>query len=470
MVLLDGVDEVVDARDRAQIFEAVEQRLGDSRYRFLLTTRMLPPSEMDVLRSKGVLSFEIQPFDAGQLRVLAERWFTALNFPRVSELVDRFARQIVDSRVTQLARYPLIATIICIIFTRNPEQELPHNRLELYEEFICLLLDKPFTQVQAGAHLKDQTRPYGNKAQQAVEELLGTLRRTMEVIADERMSSAERSLLALAEKYTAEYQKTALIPDPAWREIVREILRQSGLVSETTDGDFVFNHQTIMEYLAACYIAAGPRLDIRQRWRYVTLAAWNESFALFVVAKLRQNRVDLTRRIPRALAIRRLIHARLVAALVHDGCDLGPELVRIAEVRLSEIAENKLQCLPPVLRRGRWLFEDDCVMAAKSLALVDRGRGLDLLVRLAVDPAVGGLDITDLFTEGRLDAEFIDVDPERGLALLTEIASAPGEDNFTRAQIRGLCARKGSCAGNVRYGTACQRRKYGRMVTGSMYS
>jgi Trypsin-like peptidase domain len=261
MVLLDGVDEVVDARDRAQIFEAVEQRLSDSRYRFLLTTRMLPPGEMDVLRSKGVLSFEIQPFDAGQLRVLAERWFTALDLPYVSELVDRFARQIVDSRLTQLARYPLIATIICIIFAGNPGQELPHGRVELYEEFIRLLLDKPFTQVRAGEHLKDQTRPYGNKAQQAVEELLGRLRHIMEAIANERMSSAERGLLALAEKNTAEFQKTAMIPSLAWREIVREVLRQSGLVSETTDSDFVFNHQTIMEYLAAMAIHHAGSLE-----------------------------------------------------------------------------------------------------------------------------------------------------------------------------------------------------------------
>jgi hypothetical protein len=447
MFLLDGVDEVVDARDRAQIFEAVAQRLGDPRYRFLLTTRMLPPGEMDALRARGVLSFEIQPFDAGQLRILAERWFTALDLPGVPELVDRFSRQIVDSRVTQLARYPLLATIICIVFARNPGQELPRSRVELYEEFIRLLLDKPFSQVLAGEHLRDQTRPYGHKAQEAVEELFGRLRHIMEAIADERISSAEDSLLALAEKYTAEYQKTALIPALAWREIVREILRQSGLVSETTDGDFVFNHQTIMEYLAACRIAAGARLDIRQRWRYITLAAWNESFALFVVAKLRHSRVDFTRRIPRVLAIRRLIHARLVAALIHDGCDLHPELVRIAETRLARIAEKKLQCLPPVLRYGRWLFEDDCVMAAKSLALLDRGRGLDLLVQLAVDPAVGGLEIADLFAEGRLDAEFIDVDPERGLALLAEIVSAPGEDNFTRTQIADFVLEKDRARG-----------------------
>jgi Trypsin-like peptidase domain len=447
LVLLDGVDEVVDARNRAQIFEAVEQRLGDSRYRFLLTTRMLERGEMDALRNKGLLSFEIQPFDSGQLRVLAERWFTALDLPDVPELVDRFSRQIVDSRVTQLARYPLIATIICIIFAKNPGQELPRSRVEIYDEFIRLLLGKPFSQVLAGEHLKELTRPYGNRAQQAVEELLGELKQTMEAVADERMSGAEGSLLALAEKHTTKYQKTGLVPASEWREIVREMLRQSGLVSETTDGDFVFNHQTIMEYLAACYIAAGARMDVRQRWRYVTLAAWNESFALFVVAKLLQKHVDFTRRVPRLLAIRRLIHARLVAALIHDGCDLRPELRRIAVVRLSRIAENKVQCLPPVMRRGRWLFEDDCVMAAKSLALVDRERGLDLLVRLAVDPAVGGLDIADLFTEGRLDAEFIEVDPERGLALLTEIVSAPGEDNFTRAQLADFVLEKDQARG-----------------------
>ncbi len=86
-------------------------------------------------------------------------------------------------------------------------------------------------------------------------------------------------------------------------------------------------------------------------------------------------------------------------------------------------------------------------MAAKSLALVDRERGLDLLVRLAVDPAVGGLDIADLFTEGRLDAEFIEVDPERGLALLTEIVSAPGEDNFTRAQLADFVLEKDQARG-----------------------
>jgi hypothetical protein len=210
------------------------------------------------------------------------------------------------------------------------------------------------------------------------------------------------------------------VPAARWNQVIAELLRQSGLLTER-GGDFDFSHDTIMEYLAACALATSSRLGIRERWSLIAHAGRSQSFALFRVAALLRHGTDLTRKAPVLWQARRLLHARLVAALVHDGCALEPGVVQAAQERLLAIATLRTSGIPAILRQGYWL-EDDCVMAARSLMMLDKARGFDLLVRLAADPSVGGLNIFDVFAERMLTADFTDIDAEQGLHILAEVA------------------------------------------------
>ncbi len=440
LILLDGLDEILDAGDRQQVIEIMTRWLDDRRYRFFMTSRPLPQREFQALRSVGVPVFELQPFTDEQLPLLAHRWFAALGVPNVMQTVDLFVGQLLQTRIVQLARNPLIATISCVVFANSAGRELPRSRADLYEEFVTLLLRKPFTQSNSLESIKDRLSQYGDPARRVSETLLSDLRALLQDLALMRINGSELSLRAAAEQLSAKYRPSP-VPASLWNEITAELLRQSGLLAERS-GDFAFIHDTIMEYLAACSRSTSSRLRIRERWSLEARAGENESFALFMVALLRRRGVDLTRRIPAFLKIRKLLHARLVAAVVHDGGAIEPKVVQATIERLSAMATMRTNSIPDVLRRGAWLWEDDCVMAAKSLMMLDKNRGFELLVRLAADPTVAGLNIVDVFAERMLTEDFSDIDPALGLHILSEAASVPSggdadpiEDRFRRMLI-----------------------------------
>ena len=440
LILLDGLDEIFEPERRQQVIGIIKRWWGDPRYRFLITSRPLPERELYLLRTVGIPTFEIQAFADDQLPELARRWFHALPVPRPDEMVDLFIAQLRRARMAHLARNPLIATISCVVFASHPDRELPYSRADLYEAFITLFLEKVFTQEEFLSSIKERVALYGPLGPQAVDALATDLRTLIQDLAVSRFTGSELSLRANAEQLTARY-RPAVVPQSAWKQVAGELLSQSGLISERA-GDLVFNHETIIEYLAACARAMpsrSRRLGARERWRLVTRAGSSESYALFVVALLRGRGIDLTDRPPAVLQARKLLHARLVAALVHDGCALKPEVVEAATRRLAKIATEKTTGIPVVLRRGIWWQDDDCVMAARALTLIDKDQGLDLLFTLAADLTVPSFSVFDVLAEIMVMEDLTEIDSARGLSVLYRIASAPNaagvdkdEDSFNR--------------------------------------
>ncbi|WP_433256165.1 trypsin-like peptidase domain-containing protein [Streptosporangium sp. CA-135522] len=430
LILLDGVDEILDPAARARVLRAVVRWWPDERYRFLITSRPLPHAELDELRKK-IPIFDIQPFSEEQLPVLAERWFTALGLREVDSLIEEFVEQLFQKHLGQLARTPLISTMICVVFAHEPGRQLPHSRAELYERFVGVLLDKSFTHVNAMDLLKRRAAPYGTDAVRAVESLQGDLGTHLETLAVRIFSAVDTSgdVLEHARAATSAI-RPANLPEEIWRDFVAESLRQSGLILEK-GGGFEFVHHTIAEYLAARWSAwRSGRFGFRDRWRIAVGAGRQQSLDLFVAALLQQGGVDLTRPVPRLLMWRRLVHARLVAALVRDGVHLPEDMVQTAKDRLTEIIERRSVALPAVLRERFWDYEDDCVLAAISLSLIDQQNGLRLLTRLAADPRVGGFHVPDV---GAYMTDLLNIAPGEDLALLSRLAADDSQESYYRA-------------------------------------
>jgi hypothetical protein len=442
LILVDGLDEIFDASLRQRVMDIIAGWRGgdDALYRFCITTRPIPQGELLALRSSGMPVFEIQPFTDEQLPLLAATWLSALGVAQVSTAVGQFIEQLRQTNLSLLARNPLIATIACVVYAGDPGRELPPSRADLYEEFVTLLMQKPFAQDSPAESMKAWLGGYGEAARLAAEKLISELRGFIQELAVLHMNESGLSHRAAAEQLSAAY-RPAGVPAARWNQVTAELLRQSGLLTER-GGDFDFSHDTIMEYLAACALATSSRLGIRERWSLIAQAGRSQSFALFRVAALLRQGTDLTRKAPVLWQVRRLLHARLVAALVHDGCALEPGVVQAAQDRLLAIATLRTSGIPAILRQGYWL-EDDCVMAARSLMMLDKGRGFDLLVRLAADPSVGGLNIFDVFAERMLTADFTDIDAEQGLHILAEVAlvrhdpavGQPEDDDYRRRLI-----------------------------------
>jgi hypothetical protein len=441
LILVDGLDEIFDAELRQRVMEIIAgwRGSGSPIYRFFVATRTIPQRELLTLRTFGMPAFEIQPFTDEQLPLLAASWLAARGVVQVSAAVGHFIDQIRQANLSLLARNPLIATIACVVFADAPGRGLPASRADLYEEFVTLLMDKPFTQGSPAEPIKARLGGYGDAAPLAVDKFLGELRGFIQDLAARRMRDSGISLRAAAEQLSAT-GRPASVPAARWNQVTAELLRQSGLLAERA-GDLEFSHDTIMEYLAACALATSAPPRLRERWSLIAQVGRSESFALFRAAVLLRHGTDLTRKVPRLWQVRRLLHARLVAALVHDGCPLDPRVVQAAQEQLLAIATLRTSGIPVILRHGYWL-EDDCVLAARSLLMLDKSRGFELLVRLAADPSVGGLNIFDIFAERMLTADFTDIDAEQGLLILAEVAlvrldprADQAEDDYRRRVI-----------------------------------
>jgi hypothetical protein len=452
LILLDGLDEITEAR-RRDVMDIVGrwwEDTEDKRYRFVIASRPLPDRELHILRTTGIPIFEIQGLSDDQLPILAARWFHALRVPDADREVGLFITQVRQARMAQLARNPLIATISCVVFARHPDRGLPHSRAGLYEEFTSLFLEKMDSDKHFLRSIKERVDDYGQQAIDAVGTLAHELPSFVQDLAISRLTGSELDLRTEAEQLAKAYWPSGE-PPKLWNDVVAELLVHSGLISMRAD-DLAFTHETIAEYLAACARTTPPRsgrVGIRQRWQLVTRAGSNESYPLFVVALLLRSRdiVDLTRRPPALLQMRKLLHARLVAALVHDGCEreLRPNVVAVATERLTAIATRKTSGIPFILRRGIWSQDDDCVMAAKALTLIDKDRGLDLLFTLAADPTVPSFSIFDVLAEVMVREDLTEIDSARGLSVLYRYASAPSpagvereEDSYNRMLIADL--------------------------------
>jgi len=193
------------------------------------------------------------------------------------------------------------------------------------------------------------------------------------------------------------------------------MLRQSGVILESGD-HFVFVHHTVMEYLAACELASQTPGPIR-KWRLRVAAGRGDSLEFFIASVMNRNGVGVVGRTPKMLALRRLVHARLVASLIHEGLQLPPGTVNLVRDRLANFAAQRRNCIPDVVRDSAWDYEDDCVLAAKSLIFLDRDNGLATLARAAIDPTVGGFNIYGY-------NEYLNLDRERALSILSDLASS----------------------------------------------
>ena len=435
LIMVDGIDEVLDTAERAKVLNAVSHWLWHPAYRFLLASRMLPRAEFQTLADAGFKHFDLQPLTEEESVFLARRWFAALG--KDPAVVDRFMTELLRGRLGQLARNPLIVTAVCVALADDPGHELPMSRADLYERLVTSLIGKPFTQFNALERLQNRIVRYGDEPRRAVDRLLGNIRPLTEFLARRRLAQAVQRLLL---DYAEEFPGSRLPPpldNATWRGILSEVLRQNGCLLQQ-GRDFAFIHQTVMEYLAACTITDGPRLRRMERLGLAIRAGRGDSYALFAVSVLRRGGIDLTRRPPRMFALRRLIHARLVAAMFGEGVNLAPKTVELAASRLLKSASRAHPWFLAEISSAIWGGKDERVAAAQSLLLLDPEQGNAALVRAAIKADVADFNIFDVLTQSSIRNPATVADRDRGIASLVDLASQPAQDGFHRILVARL--------------------------------
>ncbi len=240
---LDGLDEIFDARKRANVIEQVTA--FSARYPqapVVLTSRIIG-YEPDRLRNAGFAHATLEDFDDEQVFAFLQQWHAvAEEDPQErTRLQNQLRRAVETSRaIRELAGNPLLLTMMAIL---NRNQELPRNRVELYREASRVLL-----------HEWDASRsllPTDTFARQEKEallrELAGEMQQTRGGLAGNLIHS-ER-----LRKIFREFLKGVGISD--------SYIKAEAMVQQLTDRNFIlcvagadrfaFVHRTFLEYFCA---------------------------------------------------------------------------------------------------------------------------------------------------------------------------------------------------------------------------
>ncbi|MYS70087.1 NACHT domain-containing protein [Streptomyces sp. SID5926] len=394
LLLVDGLDEVVDPALRRRVLDALKSTAaGDAPvHRFVVTSRPLPEEELDYL-GEDVGRRELQPFDSRDLQAFATKWFTAQGMASPQAHAGKLLGLAARSGLATLARVPLMATILCHLYQADAEALLPDSRGGLYQRFTDLLQERQFQAdllERVGTTLSRYPRHVAEDAvtqsPQLVETLaLGHLSGKADLESSLRLTGCPSP-----------------VPLSVWQPVLRDIVRSTGLLIERA-GQLEFLHQTVAEYLAVRHLAhdlasldkavhaalkAGrrwPRLRAARRmldnWRAWHLPEEQDSHTGFLLDRAVEKGIDCES------------HLRRMVALGGAGGSAFVVRQHLLGTRIaSTTVEAAIEALAKAAARQRTMGTDR-LLAIRLLIKCGDSRGQDALEEIAVDPASLRIDL-----------------------------------------------------------------------------
>lgn len=251
LILVDGIDEIPDSRTREQLLRTLKSWTTDRkvRLRFLVATRPLPPSQLDILGT-GAGRYQLQPFDLPRLTEFAESWFE-----NTKASARQFLSQVRKARLSDIAQVPLLATIAAIVYEKRPEIPLPSNRYGLYEQYLSHLVSERAEDASDRCRRIQDRIAARSPHQAAAAETV--FERRMELVHHLAtcMVAGRNKLMAEAFTWVAGTTGVRISRgSPEWVELIEAALNSTGLFTFEGDGP-AFIHSSFGEHLAAASAA-----------------------------------------------------------------------------------------------------------------------------------------------------------------------------------------------------------------------
>ena len=274
LVMIDGLDEILDGSKRAKVIDAVAHHIvssneKDSRLRFLLASRQLPPSAASRFADIPIGRFSIQPLDDTRLRLFARAWFAARTAGSGEEKANHFFDIIDRNGLLSIVVVPLLATIALIVAEQvtDATHALSGGRAGLYREFVQYLLHARQVTVQTRSSFRNQLSPYVNGLELS-DWIYSHLPELLEYLAVEYLKNDRGELAGLADGWIRD--RSPYLPDsiPDWRRVLVDLLCSTGLIIRKGI-HLEFLHWSFAEYLASVTIArlmpdSLSRTDVRE--------------------------------------------------------------------------------------------------------------------------------------------------------------------------------------------------------------
>jgi|GEM_PF-3008210 len=273
LILLDGIDEVADPRNRKAVVEWVDKQIEiHGGNRFIVTSRPQGYTSTPLQRATVL---EVCPFDHSHIASFIEKWHLAneiLSFGKDDEGVrarsadasrDLIRRICRSTRLAALATNPLLLTMIAMV--HRYRGTLPEHRVDLYAEICDVLL----VHWREAKGLTDALKPAHKRAVLQPLAFHMMCRRTQDIPIGEALKVVKNPL-----------RRVGLTRTDLSAEFVRDVEMTSGLLIEREAGVYAFAHQTFQEYLAAAHC-----LDTQGEEDLITHLDdpwWRETICLYV--------------------------------------------------------------------------------------------------------------------------------------------------------------------------------------------
>ncbi|EEP69689.1 ppGpp synthetase [Micromonospora sp. ATCC 39149] len=385
LVLVDGLDEIMDSGRRQDVlaFLAAHRAAPASAHRFVIATRPAADLPTTMGADWEPLRFELLAFDEEQRRRFTEGWFTRLAVDRPGDTAGEFDRELDRLGLGELARNPLMATMLCQLFVANPERRLPRGRNRIFHDFVQLLRERQYSDADGGIRQQvlRRLRRYGRQAEEAGERLIVERDGLIGRLAADRLAGDPQPAVDKLAQWTRHLPPSS-VPTGTWRDLLADLLRRSGVLLERGD-DFVSHRPSGVPGRAGRRPTTpnGPTPRSRDLFlrtvsgRAVAPPAWRQSFARFLVAAWPQP--DAVASALRAMtATGGLGAAIFVSALVDDGHDLTVEII-----------DNAVRALRITAHDDR-VPVDDRQMAVDTCVHLSRPAGLDLARAVVTNPKI----------------------------------------------------------------------------------
>ncbi len=253
MILLDGLDEVVEESKRYAVVQQIENFLGQHHQNLAIITSRPAGYKRDFFNSSEFEHYQLQLLDDAKVDEFIDRWYDS----RVRDVAEAQRRK--DSikkaldendRIKLLARNPLLLTIIALI--HRYQAVLPRARHKLYEKAVETLLkcwdaNKKITEQSVFKCLDEDD-----------------LRRLMEILAywihtqgstdnpeGGTLIAKDELLEQLTQNIKTKKQVDLSKARQEAKRFVDFIQQRTGLLNEQGQDLYAFVHKTFQEYLCA---------------------------------------------------------------------------------------------------------------------------------------------------------------------------------------------------------------------------
>jgi len=339
IVLVDGIDEVPQLQRSDVRIWLKELAETYDRARFIVTSRPHAVEE-GWMESEGFDDAELQPMELPDIYAFIEHWHDAVREElqdeeektELSELANNLKDAVRSNRpIRSLATSPMLCAMLCALH-RDRRQQLPSDRIELYEACSYMLLER--RDIERRVELRD----YPHLSYRQKRALLEDFAYWM-MTNNWPMVPVERADNRLGRKL----ENMALdTKDVTAHDVRRLFIERSGIIREPIVERIDFTHRTFQEFLAAQ--AALDEGDIGVLVSYAHDDQWREVIILaagLASTKVREELISgLIHRGDKETHRRHQLHLLAVACL-ETSVELGPIVRQEVQKRLGKLVPPK---------------------------------------------------------------------------------------------------------------------------------